>query len=150
LQQESLCIAVWNGEVWEKLTCLADAEDQAVSAHLTHFSLYALIGEIDPSTSDPSASSSPAATIPPAAAQEHTPSVGPQEPAKAGELTTLPVSTESAPAQTQLPAAEITDPSAGQEPAPPVSTYMVIMIVLFVVVVIGTVYYIMRRIYLNR
>ncbi len=48
--ESSLYIAWWNGSAWVKLTSSVDATANSVSATITHFTTFALIGQIQPTT----------------------------------------------------------------------------------------------------
>ena len=146
VRQGSLYIARWNGEGWEKLASQRDAEAQTVSASLDQFSLYILIGEVEPTTPAPPVTSSPAVTIPPVSTVEETPGSTPGKNENTDHETTAPASSSPAPATRPASTSDIGGQVPEPSPKSPVSVYLIIMVSVFVMVAIGTVLFIMKRI----
>lgn len=141
IQENSLFIGYWDGSQWISLDSNLDTAAHTISAPISHFSVYSLLGKLTPSTPNPT----------PAPAPESTPDkVTAPPPATTAELLPEPTPTPTVtPIIRDIPEPVLTTgltstPALPQ--TPPVSLLVLIYIIIFVLIASLTVFFVLKRI----
>jgi hypothetical protein len=162
VNENALYIAYWNGTVWEKLTGKLDAAAHTISATISHFSAYGMFVNVPAAEPVPTPTPTPTPTQPvitqtptttPAPSQALTPA--PTTSPKPTFVWTTPSTTPKVPALAAPANTPKSSPEAGGDELPasdtnPISSMIIVYIITFLVVAMGTIYYVLRHIYLNK
>jgi len=157
IEESSLFIAYWDGFKWAPLTATANIPNHSLTAGISHFTVYALIGHLAPvnPTLTPLPTQTPAASPSPAPSTASTPAPA-HETSPAANLTITPtpsVLPSSLPVIPALPAVQpdvtkgtdlITTPPA-EKPNAPFSMMFLIYICVFVIAMVVTIMIVLRR-----
>jgi hypothetical protein len=136
--ENTLYIAFWNGSAWQALPSAVNVQARTVSAALTHFTFFALIGTVTPA-STPTPIPTPTSTITPTPSTSPTPEASPTPSSVA---TPTPVLTPSLPS-TPTPTATLSPTATTPTPEPTPSMDLVgiltkwwLMTIIFVAVIL--------------
>jgi hypothetical protein len=97
--EEDLYMAYFDGDKWQILESTVDTQSKTVTARITHFSLYAIMGKISSPEVTPSPETTPSQTLTPAVS----PSTVPEPTTEIPPAGTPPVQTTAGPSLTPTP-----------------------------------------------
>ena len=136
IQEDTLFVAYWDGSQWISLESNVDTSTHTVSAPLSHFSTYSLLGKFVTPTSTPAPAPIPAST--PADEVIPSPAIDPA---------VLPETTTTAPVIPEIIQPESTTekgPTSAPAQTPPFSTLIIIWVVIFVAATLLTLLFVSK------